>query len=78
VKDSFLVEASKKWKELTDKDKEPFYKENRRQKDRYDMYCQALARFRSEARAGGEEGDEEAGFDLEDQIQQRRKFVQLP
>tara|TARA_B110001450_G_C17284372_1_gene344805 strand:- start:126 stop:302 length:177 start_codon:yes stop_codon:yes gene_type:complete len=39
VKESFLVEASKKWKELSEKEKEPFFKENRRQKDRYDMYC---------------------------------------
>ena len=68
VKDSFLVEASKRWKELSEQEKEPYYKENRRQKDRYEMYCQALARFKAENRKEGDENEDEGGNDLEDQI----------
>ena len=36
LKKNFLQEASNKWKEMTEDEKQPFYEQSRKMKDQYD------------------------------------------
>ena len=73
MKGNFLEEASKKWKAMDEAAKQPFYDQQRRQKNKYEMYQQQLIEYKQRL---GEEGFDARDMQInqdEEQMQMRRK-----